>query len=464
MASLTAINDFSDRLSPMVVKELRQGLRTRMFGGVMLVLHALLVIITLMGGASTDVNGVKEVMNNLIFFVLCVIYPLTAFSAVAGEIKANTMDMLVLTKLSAWSIVLGKWTAVTRQSLLVTISLVPYIVARYIYGGMELVSDLISLGGMWMYSAVLTAGVVAVSTQKHYWIRALILGVPLVVIMVGSLSWMMVGIIGSRLSSSSSLSSTDVWGMVVTVIVAAWLIFALLSFAATRIAPAASMISVVKRLTNLGFILALLGVMWLTNFLTPGKEMLFVVLMVACVDALTERVQALPSVYLPFYRRGWLGRIAGWFLVPGWMHGFFYTLLLVAIGCVASGLMFTWGSALQLWLSVCCLWFAALCAQLLSFRRSGDYLAVFCCGLFFLYVLSMFIWIIMTSSSMMSKSLDWTVTLLPSTALWRAGDSGYEEASLVVSCLWPVLLIPFLLSAFRQTRAARQEARQFLKA
>ena len=44
-ATVAGLQDFSDRLSPMVVKELRQGLRTRWFGGLMLVLHGLLVLI-----------------------------------------------------------------------------------------------------------------------------------------------------------------------------------------------------------------------------------------------------------------------------------------------------------------------------------------------------------------------------------------------------------------------------------
>ena len=36
---LTLLNDFGDRFSPMLVKELRQGLRTRFFTAALLLFH-----------------------------------------------------------------------------------------------------------------------------------------------------------------------------------------------------------------------------------------------------------------------------------------------------------------------------------------------------------------------------------------------------------------------------------------
>jgi hypothetical protein len=50
---ITFPDDFSDRLSPMLVKELRQGLRTKAFIGVFLALQIILGVI-LLGAVSVS--------------------------------------------------------------------------------------------------------------------------------------------------------------------------------------------------------------------------------------------------------------------------------------------------------------------------------------------------------------------------------------------------------------------------
>ena len=46
------LTDFPDRLSPMLVKELRQGLRTRSFVAVFMSLQAILAVVLLAAGAA----------------------------------------------------------------------------------------------------------------------------------------------------------------------------------------------------------------------------------------------------------------------------------------------------------------------------------------------------------------------------------------------------------------------------
>ena len=93
----------------MVVKELRQGLRMRSFGGIFVTLHILLVLITLMGGASSNHDSINWLFDGLVTAILCLVFPLRGFAALAQEMNSGTLDMLVLTRLSAWRIVLGKW-------------------------------------------------------------------------------------------------------------------------------------------------------------------------------------------------------------------------------------------------------------------------------------------------------------------------------------------------------------------
>lgn len=445
----------------MVVKELRQGLRTRLFGGVMLALHALLVLITLMTASSTG-GQARGLMDGLVSFTLCLIFPLCGFSALAGEMQANTMDMLVLTRLSTWRIVFGKWAAIIVQSLLVTISVVPYLVARYVFGGSELGADLVSLFQQWMISIVLTAAVVALSTQKHFWLRALILGLPLVITVFGSFAQIIIGIMG-RATFSSGVQPQFL-GYVSAVAVTAWLVFALLSFGASRIAPASSMLPVRKRLVNLAALIVLSGLAWWVDPVGLVGVMMMV-LVVASLDAMTDDVNNIPSLYLPFYQRGFVGRLVSWFLAPGWMHGFLYSLLLFG---VCSGLLL-WlrggGDAARLWLLGGCLWQMALFGHILAIQRRGEYLGAFFAGLCIQLLLT-FLTVLVVNVSKFKTDLEWVACVMP----WNAfgapskpfvGQWSYFQVGVMLSTLWPIFLTLPALLAFLRTRTARRQARQF---
>ena len=277
MTSVAPLTDFPDRLSPMVVKELRQGLRARLFGGVMLVLHLLLILFTLMSGGAGNAAEVSGWFDGIITLVLCVILPLRGFSAVADELKARTLDMLVLTQLSAGRIVFGKWASIASQSLLIALSVLPYVVARYVFGGLDLFGEVTALFYKWLGGAVLAAVIIALSTQRQFWLRALIIGLPLLMGGCGMASFFML----SRMSAGSGAAVTtfSVLGMgggggsvsvPVMLGLAVWVIFFCLGLAATRIAPEASLLAVVKRSVHLAVLLILLltlntAAIWLRN-------------------------------------------------------------------------------------------------------------------------------------------------------------------------------------------------------
>lgn len=466
MTSVAPLTDFPDRLSPMVVKELRQGLRTKLFGGTLLVLHGLLVLITLLTGAGPDAAEARGLMDGLISLVLFVIFPLCGFSALAGEIKANTMDMLVLTRLSAGRIVLGKWAAIVFQSLLVTVSIIPYFVARYVFGGSELFTDLYMLFSQWLSGAVLTAGVVALSTQKQFWLRAIILAVPLFLSGLSSITWAAMGVVG-RMSTSggTSMSSAGLpngWVIVGWLAGTAWLIFALLGFGATKIAPAASLLPVTKRLVNL----AALIVLPLLTWLTVGKEVvippIMLVLLVASVDALTDDLRNLPSIYLPFYRRSRWGRLASWFFAPGWMHGFLYSLLLFFLSIVAIWQIFSGEEAMRVWLAGCCIWLSALFGQVLAIQRREGYLGALFAGVCLTALFSGLVTLLQVSNR--KSELEWLSCLLPVNAMWASeippsGGWSLLQIGCMVNVMWPMLLAVLARLAFLRTRFARREAR-----
>lgn len=472
MAAITMLQDFSDRLSPMVVKELRQGLRTRVFAIVMMVLHGLLFITTLVGAAAKNPDAVGGFIGGITNLILCVILPLRGFSALAEEIKSGTLDMLSLTRLSAGRIVLGKWAAIVSQSLLVAFSILPYVVGRYVYGGADLFSEIGYLGLKWLIGAVVTAAIICLSTVRQFWLRALVLGVPLAFVLFAGLGMMVAGSISGRTTSFITTSGVMFGGTLVASASASWAIFYFLTLAATRIAPAASLLSVVKRGVHLVAVLLLMMVAAFSGQWVPLGGAMGTVAAWAGVDALTERVNDVPSVYAAFYRRGFLGRIASWLLAPGWATGALYSLLLcgLAMICVARGSSVTSTQGPPaIWLGCTTVWMTAALVQMTSARRAADLFGPFIGMGFLVLLVSMFIQL-MGFRSIADSSAPWLMTILPGTVsrgvvMAQAADKErLLQAGLAISTIWPLLLILFGMVAWRRLRSVREEARRMIQA
>ena len=469
MNAALAITDFPDRLSPMAVKELRQGLRTRLFGGVMLVLHLLLILFTLMSGGAGNAAEVSGWFDGIITLVLCVILPLRGFSAVADELKARTLDMLVLTRLSAGRIVFGKWASIASQSLLIALSVLPYVVARYVFGGLDLFGEVSALFYKWLAGAVVAAVVIALSTQRQFWLRAVIIGLPLLMGGCGMASFFMM----SRMSAGSGVTITtfSIFGtgggsVSVPVILglAVWVIFFCLGLAATRIAPAASLLAVGKRSVHLAVLLILLLLAWATSL---GAELTVVsstLLSLVMLDVLTERVNEVPSVYAAFYRHGWAGRVALAFLAPGWVTGFAYSLLLTALVVVQTWQQRGLEEAQLVVISAASMWMLAALLQILPTRHARDLLPPF----IFLWLglnllVTLLAYMLMMPFAMKGVTAWFTCALPPlmpvGYATAQAADKpAFLQLGLWSALLWPVVLLVAAVVAWRGTRSSRQEA------
>lgn len=469
MTSVVPLTDFPDRLSPMVVKELRQGLHTKVFGGVMLVLHGLLILFTLMSGGPGNTEIVNAWFDGIITLVLCIVIPLRGFSAVADELKAGTLDMLVLTRLSAGRIVFGKWAAIASQSMLIALSVLPYVVARYVFGGLDLFGEVSGLFYKWLAGVVVAAVIVALSTQRQFWLRAVVVGLPMLMGGCGMLSYVMVsrmGVPGATGALWGSFGGVISSALLVPLLlgVAAWAIFFFLSLASTRIAPAASLLSVVKRSVHLAALLIVLGLASMSSSLGSGMSALAGgMLSLVMIDVMTERVNEVPSVYAAFYRRGWVGRVALWLLAPGWATGLVYSLVLVALVAAqawhALGLE---GGALVV-IGASGTWMIAVIVQSLSSRKSADLLPSFIIvWLIVNVVISSLGSLVMMPFSMGSKTA-WFSCVLPQLlpmayATATLGDkAALLNLGVACSLIWPLLLMVLGAFAWRRARSARQE-------
>lgn len=467
MSAALAISDFPDRLSPMVVKELRQGLRTRLFGGVLLTLHLMLVLLTLLSGGAENADVVSGWFDGIITLVLCIIMPLRGFSAVADELKSGTLDMLALTRLSAGRIIFGKWAAIASQSLLLMLSILPYVVARFVFGGLDLFGEIAALFYKWLAGVVIAAVIVALSTQRQFWLRAVVVFLPLLIGGCGAASFLMVSRMGGGMPPGSVFSFFTKSGgggsALLVVGMAAWVIFFSLSLAATRIAPSASLLSVVKRSVNLVTIFSLLFIGWLAGSSAAMAMTATSVLTLVMMDALTERVNEVPSVYAAFYQRGWLGRVALWLLAPGWVTGLVYSALLVVLVTVYVGWTLSMEEAKLVAVRAAGTWMIAALVQLFSTRKSRDLLPPFIIFWLFVNVVVGTLGSLLLLPLAMRSSSAWFTCALPQLlpagyATAQPGDkASFLDLGLLTASIWPAVLLIAAVFAWRRVRAARQE-------
>ncbi len=347
--SLTHLTDFPDKLSPMLVKELRQGMRARSFTVLFLVFQGVLAFILLTASAVTgsDHSGsfASEVIFTLFAIAALFIQPMRGISALSSEISGNTIEMMVLTRLSAWRIVFGKWIAIVSQTALILVTIIPYLILRYFFGGMILAGELVFLALMFLTSMSLTAVMVGLSGNSTKLVRLFpIMGMifmanvaPGYLFQGGFNNFM------SFCTLSDGLSRLVIGSYVAFIAYIGW---CALSHGTSVIAPVAENHSTLRRLIALG-LACIAAASGFLDAVDPNVLILAfaVILTPAVVTALTERSTLLPPVCKPFLKRGLPGRIASIVLLPGWPAGVFYTLLLLVVS--AAGIAIAGGSTLR---------------------------------------------------------------------------------------------------------------------
>lgn len=162
----------SDLLNPVLVKELRQGLKTRTFMYSFLLMQGVMAIVLFFqcldietGHGSTWDGGYWLPVA----IPLLVILPVVAINAIYSEHKRNTLQLVFLTRLTPWRIVTGKWASLMAQCGLITCAVLPYTVLRYFLGGVNIADDLLVLALIAGGSALLCAGGLLLSTVKNPW-------------------------------------------------------------------------------------------------------------------------------------------------------------------------------------------------------------------------------------------------------------------------------------------------------
>lgn len=461
---LSHLTDFSDRLSPMLVKELRQGLRAKTFIMVFLSLQILLSIMLLSASASGASDQAGSVVSSMIFIffaiAVLVVQPMRGVAALASEIKSNTIDMMVLTRLSAWRIVYGKWVAIISQSALILVTIVPYLILRYFFGGMNLVGEIVFLGLIFLTSMALTAVTVGLSGSASAVIRALIplFGIPLLFIS-------MIGFAFGRGSNNiievCSLETVEsVVGILFYVISIMYLGWSALTLGASLIAPAAENHSTIRRCITLLLLIGLIPVVLYSSIEKEVIAMLGLVLVIpALVTALTETTLILPIQRLRFIKNRFLRSVGSLFLQPGLAGGIIFSVLLITMVVGIAWVHPQNSSKNEVLITILALIGTLLLPAVIqnfTFKSDGQRVANYFLILIGLGILSI---IVGTLSGVTSNdSILWLFIWNPLTFLIMANQSEFSDSNLFVGVLIVVAIFLTLLlfQAFQLMKVQRE--------
>ncbi|HLL53294.1 MAG TPA: ABC transporter permease [Myxococcaceae bacterium] len=145
----------SDRVNPLVVKEVRQGLRTRIFWTTFTLLLTGCVIISLVAYADAQDSGMRGVSSGrdfFYYFFICLgliqflVLPYTAYRSLVREREDETWVLLSLTGLGPRRILRGKLVSSLVQGLVYGSAIGPFLLMSYYLNGIDLPTILLVIG------------------------------------------------------------------------------------------------------------------------------------------------------------------------------------------------------------------------------------------------------------------------------------------------------------------------------
>ncbi len=189
----------------MTAKEVRQNLRRGSFIYPFVAIQVLAVAATVVefqighDSPNSDFDGMLNpvmLANSGAFWivvsVVCLgVMPMGGIILMGQELEEGNHELLLLTKLKRWKVVIGKFVSLWGLCSLTFVSLLPYVVVRYLIGGIEWTHEAACAGTILGGSAIFCAGTIGVSAFKRPGARILVLmlflasvalgcGVPLV--------------------------------------------------------------------------------------------------------------------------------------------------------------------------------------------------------------------------------------------------------------------------------------------
>lgn len=185
------VSDLPDWLGPMLVKELRQALRTPFFLVPFLGIHVAVLIALLVefrwvseSVASEGYGGVAVLHPfwGPVAFMLVFILPMRNLGALHSVMRHRSFELEYVTGLTAERMIVGPWLVQCCLSTLVFVSLLPYIIFRYFFGGVEVVDNVLMIVSVLGAASAANALVLGASGYANVGIRLMILIFSLLIV------------------------------------------------------------------------------------------------------------------------------------------------------------------------------------------------------------------------------------------------------------------------------------------
>lgn len=211
-----------DRINPILVKEVRQAVRSRYFWGT----YALALVIACLAGAFLltvvdDPDELGQIFFGVVYFCLAAsvmgLVPFQSFLAAGGNWDTERTQILMLTALRPRQVVLGRLLASMTQIGLMFLALLPFLGLAFLLPGVDLAAFGISVVTVLLFGTFLSCVTIAAS-----WLSAnRLVRVLLMTVIGGGLLWC-VGVavaLGAELIDSPDAITRDefwwVWSALV---------------------------------------------------------------------------------------------------------------------------------------------------------------------------------------------------------------------------------------------------------
>lgn len=210
---------FTERLNPVLIKEVRQALRGASFRNVYLVTLILIGVagttVLLNLGVSNDAGG-GRIFGQTVVGCLCVgligLVPLVGFQSVSGEWEEDTYDLLILSDLSPFQVVFGKLLSCAVQILLMLAAFSPVVAVGLVLQGLDPVAVLF----LSLYLPVVSLGLccVAMAVAAHCRLRMIrVMAMGLVALGLALMTMGMIGFQGGILENPDEIQDWEFMGM-----------------------------------------------------------------------------------------------------------------------------------------------------------------------------------------------------------------------------------------------------------
>ena len=338
------LRDFGDWMSPMLVKELRTGLKSPFFVWGSILVQLILAVISLTtAGSDGSADGLGLVFWWCLAAPVCLLLPLRLSNALREEMSGHTMDTLVLTRLSAWRIVLGKWVATAALQVLVVMTVLPYLILRYFAGGIDIPMELLWLAIFLLLGLCSSAILLGLSFLGLFLLRAaVLLGVVIPAFSFVTVCIFMIS--RQRYGLEDLHGDIGTAGIFYFLVLILWGIFFFLDLGASQIAPDSENRSTPRRLAALAMLVSASALSFFSkenDIREAGCFGAAAVALLAVIQAVSEQPRALRPVLQPFTRGGFLGGLAGRVLAPGWHTGLVFGLVVTTLALAGGAIVVT---------------------------------------------------------------------------------------------------------------------------